>query len=148
MRVIVKDVNYLTPEEYKYCYNANLHSSDKSEGRMRPDLAYYRRDPLTAIEEDAKVILLWDDEKEGARRLLGWALTFSEGGTDPIAFFWVKKPFRNKGLGTIMMKEVKNIHPRPKVYPWSIPSGGFFSKFDVETPKHNASYLVKKPIVC
>lgn len=147
MRLITKTIGQLTNEEYRYCYNANLDSSDKTTGRMRPDLVYYRSDPLTARDEDAKVVMLWDDAQSGAKRLIGWAMTFIEG-REHIAFFWVKKPHRNKGYGTMLMKEIKKSNPKPYVYPWSDNSYGFFSKFEVDVPVDRTMRLVKKPIVC
>jgi len=114
---------------------------------MRPDLVFFRAEPIIADEENAKVVLLWDDDKEGARRLLGWSLTRLEKQKQ-IAFFWVKPSLRNKGYGSMLMQEVKRVDPKPKVFPWSQEAGGFFSKFEVEVPEYQSYNLVQKPKVC
>lgn len=144
MKIITKTISQLTSEEYTYCYRANL-SSTGARGEMRPKLVEYRAHPAWAKEDGAEVVLLWDGKREGAHRLLGWAMVFDNYSEHKDAYFWVKKPLRDRGYGTILMKEVKKIEKQPKVYPWNEKAIGFFSKFVVDAPEHR---LVSKPKVC
>lgn len=140
MQVVVKKIGDLTRDEYRYCYNANMGHF----GQMQSRFSNYRRDELSARRDNARAFMLVDDSLQGARALLAWALVF-----DDSVYFWTKPSHRNKGYGTVLMREVKKEITKPTVYPWTNESGGFFSKFDVRDGYGDGDFwMTDKPKVC
>jgi GNAT superfamily N-acetyltransferase len=107
----------LTDEEYKRCYYLNF----RHNGMMQSSLSWERKNhPSTAravmVEEDGN--------------LLGWALIFGANpGRQREVHFYVRKQYRRKGVGTILMKKVWH-HTSPhemRVDPHDSASSGFFN---------------------
>lgn len=149
MRTIVKSVSDLTAEEYVYCYRANLGTG----GTMQSDLSALRKsEGFTARRfSNPRVIMAWDDDHMGASRLLGWCLFYYDNVFNRIdSGFYVKKKFRRKGVGTALMKELKNYSKRPVVHPWTEENGKFFSNFHViaDTPDSRKHWMDKRTRVC
>ena len=145
MRTVVKSVKELTPEEYQYCYRANL----GIDGTLQSDISYLRKfDSSDWL--DAKVILAWDDNAQGASRLQGWCLFFYNTHVKKVdTGFYVKKKFRRKGVGTALMKELKNYSKRPLVHPWTDENGKFFSNFKVQSAKTDRdTFMDKRSRIC
>lgn len=132
MDIRVKSLKDLTPEEYRACFYLNLRGS----GMMMYSLMDHKN------SADAKAIMIWGDA--GKKYLMGWALMvpiLDEIGWYPTRYqikkckyvnqFYVRKPERSKGLGTILMNEVKKIEPVPLVIPHDPASGDFFASHKV-----------------
>lgn len=135
MDIIVKKVNDLTPSEYAACAKANYGWG----GHMQEDLREARRCP-----SDDLVIMLREGDPDDMKSLLGWCLV-SPASTygwyaapetaRHVVQFWVKKQYRRKGYGGILMSEVKKIDYEPHVIPHNKASGEFFSSYNLTTPE-------------
>lgn len=122
MRVITKRIIDLTPQEYRDCYRLNL----RDNGQMQSCLAEAKRYEQSYHKRRrfSHAIMIKDGD-----RLLAWSLVMpmhGERGWE--AQFYTRKAERNKGLGTVLFKEVQKFDKRPYVIPWSKPSGEFFKK--------------------
>lgn len=148
MKIIVKDVQELTSEEYRACYVANY----RDWGYMQPTLSTFRSDKRGGI-----AILLWDETKVGNRALIGWALMtpvttrgllaateYTKRKSRYTVQFWVKSHHRKKGHGKTLMAEVKKIDPRPHVLPHDSASAEFFSSWDVTVLSTDRVWIKRK----
>lgn len=76
-------------------------------------------------------------------RLLAWSLVMPRFKRGWEAQFYTRITERNKGLGTILFKEVQKIDRKPYVIPWSKSSGEFFKKHRkfIKFDPYQASWL-------
>lgn len=149
MEIRTKKVSELTDVEYRACWRANY----GWEGYMQSELVAAREGRRQGI-----AILLWDGPDDTARSLRGWALLtpvrlhgniavtrWAASRSKYTAEFWVKRQWRRKGYGTMLMKEVKKHDRRPHVLPHDNASSELFSSFDVQVLAHDKHWLRKKP---
>lgn len=153
MDTIVKDVSDMTPVEYRACSAANY---GVIEGYMLEELRHCR------AGRPGKVVMLWDGPPDTPKSLIGWALltpTRTWGLTAVSRYmassakytvqFWVKAQYRRKGYGKMLMNEVKQLDPRPHVFPHDEASGELFSSFNVRVSKNDMRHIKRgKPKVC
>lgn len=144
-----KRVCDLTKVERRACYLANY----GFEGYMREVLAECTEN------NNGRVVLLWDGPDDTVRSLIGWALLSPVANKYSIvaasdyarkncvytAQFWVKRQYRRKGYGKILVAEAKKYDPRPYVLPHDIPSAELFSSFNVRTSSYDRKWLRRKP---
>jgi GNAT superfamily N-acetyltransferase len=148
MEIRHKLVSELTDTEYKACLAANF----GWEGYMREELK------LCRDGYPGKAILLWHGPEDTIRSLRGWALltptkahglmAVTQYGTTVSKYsaqFWVKRQWRRRGYGTILMEEVKKYDPRPHVLPHDDASSELFSSFNVYVMANDKHWLKKKP---
>lgn len=146
-----KAVSELTPVEYAACYKANY---GPVEGYMATELTFARHRKAT----DARVVMLWDGPEDSTRSLIGWVLMTPVATTGLVAATpytaskskytlqcWVKRPYRRKGNGALLIAEAKKYDPKPHVMPHDDPSGELFSCFDVQVMKQDKFWMKKKP---
>lgn len=151
MEIRHKSVKELTRTEYRACYNACY---DVENGYMKLELAYCKKG------HPGEVIMLWDGPDDKTSSLKGWVLLtpvrlygllsvtrWVYGRSKYTAMFWVKKQYRNQGLGSLLMSEVKKIDPNPHVMPHDEASGNLFGKFKCQVMNDDKEFLVKKPTV-
>lgn len=149
MEIIHKSIKDLTKTEYRACYLANYGPWD---GYMCETLVNAKN------STECKVIMLWDGPDDTVRSLIGWALLtpVREYGILAVtpwvmrrskytAQFWIKKQYRRRGYGKILMTETKKLDPRPHVIPHDRPSSELFSSFDVQVLKSDKLWLARKP---
>lgn len=141
MRIITKTLSELTDKEYKDCWYLNMRGS----GMMMYSLMDNKKSPRSYA------IMAY-----GGSKLLGWALLVpfeDEVGWFPTNYqrrhakfvtqFYVRKSWRNKGIGSELMSEVKKIEPVPVVIPHDPTSGNFFASHKVITDKYRRSIITK-----
>lgn len=141
MKLIHKDVHELNRVEYRACYKANYGTG----GYMQGDLNRAK------LHRDGKVILLWDGTADSVSSLLAWSLLiptktapltkYAKSNSKFIAQFWVKRPHRKKGYGSLLMKEVLKYDPKPYVYPHDKSSASLFADYEVTTSIHDRRLL-------
>lgn len=149
MEIRHKEVKDLTDVEYRACYRANY----GWDGYMQTELVNARNG-----EQEGIAIMLWDGPDNTIRSMRGWALltptktngltAVSRYGKKNIKYtaeFWVKTRYRRKGLGTLLMQEVKKYDKRPHVLPHDKASSELFSCFDVYVLQHERYWLKNKP---
>lgn len=152
MDIIVKNVDEMTPVEYRACYSANY----GWDGYMQEELRSCKK----GWQMGGKVIMLWDGPADTARSMIGWALLTPTKMSGPAAVsrymthrakytaqFWVKSKYRRKGYGKMLVQEAKKIDKRPHVFPHDAASGELFSSFDVAVSKLDRRHMKSKPKV-
>lgn len=136
MEIRRKPVGDLTPVEYRACYRANY----GTEGYMQEELVRCRKG------HPGEVIMLWDGPDDTVRSLIGWALltpvrrhgllSVTEWVMKKSKYtvqFWIKRQYRRKGHGTMLMGAVKTYYdPNPHVMPHDNASAELFSSFKVQ----------------
>lgn len=93
------------PELYKQLYRLNF----RSNGGMRNCLVGHRK------ANNAYVCYVLDQENNVA----GWTLVYQTHNTIPAAHFYVRKKYRRKGLGTLLMQaalDTANEYYNSKLY--------------------------------
>jgi len=148
LEIIHKSVQDLNKIEYRACYAANL----GYEGYMRDELVLCRNG------RTGQVIMLWDGPSDTARSLIGWALLTPVRLYGMIAAtrwvkyrskftveFWVKKKYRKKGYGKILMAEVKKLDDNPHVFPHDTASAEFFSSYKCQVLQIDKHHMRPKP---
>lgn len=152
MNIITKSVSELSTTEYRACYKANYGES----GYMRDELVSCRYGARPGI-----AIMLWNGPDDKTSSLMGWALLVpvrTHGTVAGTAWtklkakytceFWIKRQYRKKGYGKIIMNEIKANHDkRPHVFPHDNPSAEFFSSYNVTVTRDDKLWLKRKPKV-
>lgn len=143
MEIRHKNVEDLTPLEYKACLAANYGPewSDNGGGYMYGELQECRSKDS---DNTGRVIMLWDGPDDSVKSLLAWCLMTpvrswgnlwaSEWNRKKAKYtcqFWVKRNHRKKGLGRILMDEVIKIDPCPHVFPHNTAAAAFFVDYKV-----------------
>lgn len=151
MQIIHKRVIDLNPVEYRACYKANY----GFEGYMQEELCRckWRNAP-------GEVIMLWDGPPDSANSLIGWCLLtpvrmwgllgvsrWVYGRSKYTAEFWVKRQYRRRGYGKMLMNEVKKLDPNPHVIPHDEPSSQLFSSYKVQVMRGDKAWIRRKPKV-
>lgn len=108
MRLVTKRVSELTPAEYKQCASLNMREGGAMQ-RMLSSQRAQRRGTVHMCTENGM--------------LLGWVLEFMLG-TEPTAYFYVRRTHRRRGIGT---KLCSKIPADTTVYPWDGASTAFFN---------------------
>lgn len=106
----------ISNEDYRKCESLNARSG----GTMRGQLAYQYRVKCPKT----KICLI----KE-ADLLIGWAMSYPETGNYPTCHFYVRKSYRCRGYGKILMREMLNKNKKLRVCPHNETSGVFFAEF-------------------
>jgi L-amino acid N-acyltransferase YncA len=123
VRIIEKGILDLTAQEMRQCKSLSL----RHQGLMCEDLVDwkdYESRPNRA-KRKTRIWMIKDD----ADRLIGWALAtprWKARGYD--AQFYVRISERGKGYGTLLMKKVLELDPKPHVFPHDKTSGDFFKR--------------------
>lgn len=151
MEIRHKPVSELTKVEYKACYTA-CYSLDN--GYMKEELARCKGG------HPGQVIMLWDGPDDTAKSLIGWALLTPVREYGLLAVtrwvmsrskytvqFWVKRQYRRKGYGKILMDEVKKLDERPHVLPHDDASSELFSSYNVQVLQSDKIWMKRKPKV-
>ena len=144
---ITKKVSELTAVERRACYNAHMGAA----GFMREELI--RKDGGDSI-----VIMDWEGPRDSARGLRAWALltpitksfhaimnAYARRTCKYSVLIWVKKPYRRQGVGSELVKQVKQHDPKPYVFPHDEASSQLYSKFRVYADRHARTMLRNKP---
>lgn len=139
-----KSLADLTPVEWKACYTANYGAG----GYMRNTFMNNR------YNQDAFVLMVWDGPHDSAKNMLAWALATpvtSRGYTSATYYarkrakytvqFWVKRPYRQRGIGHSLMQEIKKYDETPHVFPHDDKSGEFFSGYNVTATASERTWM-------
>ena len=145
MQVLIEKVANLTPVQYQACYRANY----GTDGYMRETLVKHRRD-----KDSAALAILLIEQPAGVdfehKHMLGWALLtpvttsrdsvvagtwYTKKRSKYTAQFWVKRQYRGKGLGSLLLSETQKLDPRPHVFPHDDRSGKMFGGKNVTVLK-------------
>lgn len=152
MEIRRKSVSELTTVEYRACYRANYGPFN---GYMAEELVRCKKG------HPGEVILLWDGPDDTIKSLIGWALLTPVRRHGLLAVtewvmkrskytvqLWVKKQYRRKGYGKMLMTEVKKMDPKPHVLPHDTPSSELYSSFDVQVLRDDKHWMKRgKPKV-
>lgn len=150
MEIRHKHVSELSPVEYRACYKANYGPVN---GYMLEELIRCKKG------YPGEVVMLWDGPEE-TKSLIGWCLLtpvrlygllavtrWVMGRSKYTAMFWVKKQYRKKGYGKMLMTEVKKIDPNPHIMPHDDASSELFSSFNVQVLNEDKFWIKRKPRV-
>lgn len=129
MRIRTKALTKLTTNEYRACHNLNM----RGEGTMMYSLMDQKENP------NAHAVMAWEGDK-----LLGWALcvpckdehqntatSWQRRKSKYVTQFYVRVPYRGKGIGTRLMAAVKRLDETPAVIPHDRTSADFFASHKV-----------------
>jgi L-amino acid N-acyltransferase YncA len=124
VRIIEKGILELTQQELRQCKSLSL----RDNGLMCEDLNDWRQyeSRPNRAKRKARVIMMKYDDRDS---LIGWALIlpkYKSRGYD--AMFYVRHRERGNGYGSLLMDKVKQIDPKPYVFPHDSRSGNFFKK--------------------
>lgn len=119
--MIVKTVKLadLTEDEYRRCHSLNARHYGDMQDALR--WRYHKKDNATIhmITGEGGI-------------LIAWALVFKSKFSKsryPVAHFYVRKIYRNKGYGKILMNEALNHNNKLRVFPHNDTSARFFSNY-------------------
>lgn len=118
--IVTKKVDELTASEYRTLYNLNFRKS----GSMQYELKWAKQ----RYPNNTDVVIMKEKDE-----IVSWALVFpftNDRRFKRTAYFYTKKPYRNKGYGSRVMDVVQKIERKPKVCPHDPPSKAFFNKFN------------------
>ena len=139
-----KSLDKLSPREYRACLYLNMRSS----GMMMYSLVDNKDNP------NAHAVMCWDGTKKHPEKLLGWALCIPHGDdmswyssswqrkkSKYVTQFYVRVPYRQKGIGKRLMTLVNRLDESPTVIPHDQQSAAFFASHHVVTNKHRRGLL-------
>lgn len=141
MDIRIKTLNTLTKEEYRACHYLNM----RHEGVMMYSLMDNKN------SDRAYSVMAWEGDL-----LLGWALLIPHGDdwswhssshqrkkSKYVAQFYVRKPYRCKGVGRALMDAVNRLDKTPTVIPHDPTSADFFASYAVVTDRGRRPMITK-----
>lgn len=124
MRIETKGILELTAHELRQCKSLSLRDGGLMCEDLRDWRAFELSQPGKRYKRKTRIWMVKDGD-----RLLAWALaTPRYGARGYDAQFYTRKSERGKGYGTMLMRQVLELDPRPNVFPHDRASGGFFKK--------------------
>lgn len=122
-RIYTKQARNLDSNELRQCYGLTL--------RNDGDMMYMLKSCRRSSKQKTHTYLL----KEDGKRILAWAIVF-DTELEPSAYFYVRKPYRQRGLGKRLIKRILREWPGVVVYPHDEPSEAFFSNYKQHVTIH------------
>lgn len=110
----------LSAAEYSRCLYLNLRNG----GTMRDTLQTARYYCKQGQDKGSRVVLIEDGEQ-----LLAWALIYRSFYQSNDVHFYVRRAFRRRGLGRMLMREVRRYTRKPRVQAWNEVAEAFFASF-------------------
>jgi GNAT superfamily N-acetyltransferase len=104
--------------------------------------------------QKGNAIMLWDGPDDDIKSLIGWAImcpvklrgvaagtSWTKKRAKFTCMFWVKRQYRRKGYGKMLMDEVIKIDPSPHVFPHDTPSSHMFVDYNVTVTRNDKWWL-------